>query len=138
MPSPFENLHSDISKRLDDISKLIGVPSKITFIARSPLISGGGMVITEDKIDNAIAELQRYRIDVKPPVPAAVPNEDADKLSDALGKLLACFSIPAAPDVHQVNFTKPAEEIEIIWLRATTVLTDYALAKGKAADGVQK
>lgn len=64
MSEKLQSLHADISERLEQIAKLFkrdeGV--KITIVIRMPNRKDGGVLLSDDDFDLAIAEIQRLRV----------------------------------------------------------------------------
>jgi hypothetical protein len=54
-------VHGEISKHLEKISKLFTQRPKITIVIRTPWLKDGGILLTDDEFDDAIAEIQRLR-----------------------------------------------------------------------------
>jgi hypothetical protein len=53
------NLHADISAHLEAISELFTQRPKITIIIRTPWLKDGGVLLSDDNMDDAIAEIRR-------------------------------------------------------------------------------
>jgi hypothetical protein len=64
MSDKLQNLHADISDYLEQISKLFkrGEGVKITIVIRMPKRENGGVLLSDDDFDLAIAEIQRLRV----------------------------------------------------------------------------
>ena len=56
-----QNLRLEIADRLEEICKLFTQRPTITIIIRTPWLKDGGVVLTDDDFDAAIAELNRLR-----------------------------------------------------------------------------
>ena len=61
MSDKLERLHANISDKLNEIGGLFTEPPKITIVIRTPWLDDGGVVLTNDDFDAAIAEIQRLR-----------------------------------------------------------------------------
>lgn len=55
------NLHYRISEILEEISGMFSTETKITLIVRTPKLQDGGVLISDDDYDAAIAEINRLR-----------------------------------------------------------------------------
>jgi len=56
-----ERLHFDINGHLVDIEKLFNRPVKITLVVRMPDMADGGVLLSNDDIQSAIAEIVRLK-----------------------------------------------------------------------------
>lgn len=56
-----ERLHFDIGGYLVDIEKLFNCPVKITLVVRMPDMADGGVLLSNDDIQSAIAEIVRLK-----------------------------------------------------------------------------
>jgi hypothetical protein len=58
-----QNLHADISEHLEQIARLFKHDQevKITIVIRTPKLEDGGVLLSDDDFDLAIAEIQRLR-----------------------------------------------------------------------------
>lgn len=63
MRDALRRLHFDISQQLDEIKALFTNPDacKVTLVIRTTDLENGGVVITDDDYDAAIAEINRLR-----------------------------------------------------------------------------
>jgi len=61
MAEKLQLLHADISDHLEAISKLFTQRPKITIVIRTPWLEDGGVLLSDDNFDEAIAEIQRLR-----------------------------------------------------------------------------
>lgn len=55
------NLRSDIADHLVEIADMFEKQPKITIIIRTPWLEDGGVLISDDDYDLAVAEIQRLR-----------------------------------------------------------------------------
>lgn len=80
MNEKLSRLHEQVSGKLEEIAALFTRPSetKITIIIRTPWLSDGGVVITNDSDEEAIAEFRRLQTSPTTTVtPAAGQNVPA-------------------------------------------------------------
>jgi hypothetical protein len=61
MADKLTRVHADIADHLSQIAGLFTQEPKITIIIRTPWLEDGGVLIGDDDIDLAIAEIQRLR-----------------------------------------------------------------------------
>jgi hypothetical protein len=56
-----QRVHDEVSQHLEEISRLFTQRPKITIVIRTPWLEGGGVLLSDDDFDQAIAEIQRLR-----------------------------------------------------------------------------
>jgi hypothetical protein len=61
MSDKLQLLHNDISTHLSEIAALFTQPPKITIVIRTPWLPDGGVLLTDDDLDEAIAEILRLK-----------------------------------------------------------------------------
>jgi hypothetical protein len=54
-----QKLHADISILLEEIDAMFTQSPKITIVIRTPWLENGGVLLSNDDYDQAIAEIQR-------------------------------------------------------------------------------
>jgi hypothetical protein len=54
-------LQRQVAEHLEDIASLFTQRPKITIVIRTPWIADGGVILTDDDFDAAIAEINRLR-----------------------------------------------------------------------------
>lgn len=61
MSDKLQRVHADVANHLADIADLFTHRPKITIVIRTPWLDDGGILIGDDDLDEAIAEIQRLR-----------------------------------------------------------------------------
>jgi len=61
MSDVLQELQHDISEKLLEIEDMFKRPVKITIVIRTPWLADGGVLISNDDFDTALAEIQRLR-----------------------------------------------------------------------------
>jgi hypothetical protein len=59
-------LHGDIAEHLESIAAMFTQRPKITIVIRTPWLPDGGVLLSDDDFDQAIAEVNRLR--ERPPI----------------------------------------------------------------------
>ena len=62
MSDKLQRLHNDISTHLSEISALFTEQPKITIVIRTPWLPDGGVLLSDDDLDEAIAEIRRLQV----------------------------------------------------------------------------
>ena len=57
-----QQVHVEVANRLGEIADLFTQQPKITIVIRTPWLEDGGILISDDDFDAAIAEIQRLRV----------------------------------------------------------------------------
>lgn len=59
MSAKLQRLHQDISEKLREIDAMFKQSPKITIVIRTPWLEDGGVLLSNDELEQAIAEIRR-------------------------------------------------------------------------------